>query len=44
MFGDFLMFCQILFSPQAKQCVIITYKSGIYELRNELPNNLRLRT
>ena len=31
------MFYQILFSPQ----VIITYKHGIYELPQELPNDLR---
>ena len=42
-FWDFLMFYQILFSPQVKRCVIITYKHGIYEVPHELPNNLRLR-
>ena len=35
----FLMFYQIFLKPQVKQCAIITYKHGIYEL----PNNLRLR-
>ena len=37
------MFYQIFLSPQVKQCAIITYKHGIYELPHELPNNLRLR-
>ena len=36
------MFYQILFSSQVKEWVIITYKHGIYELPNELPNDLRL--
>ena len=35
-FRDFLMFYQILISPQVKRCVIITYKHGIYELPNQL--------
>ena len=35
------MFYQIFISPQAKRCVIITYKHGIYELPHELPNDLR---
>ena len=30
MFGDFLMFCKILFSPQVKPSVIIINKHGIY--------------
>ena len=34
------MFCQIFFSPQAKQCAIITYKDGI----NELPQELRRKS
>ena len=34
------MFSQILFSPQVKRWAIITYKHGIYELPNELPNDL----
>ena len=38
------MFHQIFFSPQVKQCAIITYKHGIYDLPHELPNDLRLRT
>ena len=33
------MFYQIFLSPQVKQCAIITYKHGIYEL----PNDLRLK-
>ena len=36
------MFYQILFSPQAKRCTIITYKHGIYKFSQELPNDLRL--
>ena len=40
----FLIFYQTFLSPQVKQCVISTYKHGIYELPNELPNNLRLTT
>ena len=36
------MFYQILPSPQVKQCAVITYKHGIYEMPHELPNNLRL--
>ena len=43
MFWDLLMFYQFFLSPQVKQCVSITYKHGIYELSNELPNDLRLR-
>ena len=42
-FWDFLMFYQILFPPQVKRYVIITYKHGIKELPHELPNDLRLR-
>ena len=37
------MFYQIFLSPQVKRCTIITYKYGIYELPDELPNDLRLR-
>ena len=36
------MFYQILLSPQKKRCEIITDKHGIYELSNELPNDLTL--
>ena len=42
-FWDFLMFYQIFFSPQVKRLAIITYKHGIYELPQELPNDLRLK-
>ena len=34
---------QIFLSPQVKRWAIITYKQGIYELPQELPNDLRLR-
>ena len=37
------MFYQIFLSPQVKRWAIVTYKHGIYELPDELPNNLRLR-
>ena len=37
------MFYQIYVSPQVKEWTIISYKHGMYELPNELPNNLRLR-
>ena len=37
------MFYQILLSPQVKRWAIITYKDGIYELPQDLPNDLRLR-
>ena len=36
-FLDFLMFYQILVSPQVKQSTIITYKHGVYDLPYELP-------
>ena len=36
------MLYQIFLSPQVKQCAVITYKHGIYELLHELLNNLRL--
>ena len=36
-------FYQIFLSPQMKRWTVITYKHGIYELPNELPNDLRLR-
>ena len=35
---------QIFLSPQVKQCAIIIYKHGIYELSHELPNDLRLES
>ena len=34
---------EIFLSPQVKRWAIITYKYGIYELPQELPNDLRLR-
>ena len=37
------MFYLILLSPQVKRWAIITYKHGIHELPQELPNELRLR-
>ena len=37
------MFYQIFLSPQVKRWPIITYKHGIYELPQQLPNNLKLR-
>ena len=40
-FWDFLMFYQMIFSPQVKQYTIITYKHGIYKLPYELPNEIR---
>ena len=39
-----LMFDKIFVSPQVKPIVIISNKHGIYELPNELPNDLRFRT
>ena len=42
MFWDFLMFYQINLSPQVKRCTIITYKHGIYDLPEELLNELKL--
>ena len=38
------MFYQIVLRPQVKRCAIITYKHGIYELPDKLPNDLILRT
>ena len=35
MFLDFLMFYQILLSPQVKQCAVITYKHGTNDLPHE---------
>ena len=37
----FLMFYQIILSPQVKRWAFITYKHGVYELPHELPNDLR---
>ena len=36
------MFYQIFLSPQVKRWAIITYKHDIYELPQELPDDLRL--
>ena len=43
-FWDFLLFFQILLSPQAKRIVVISNKYGIYKLPHELTIDLRLRT
>ena len=32
-----------IFSREVKRWAIVTYEHGIYELPDELPNNLRLR-
>ena len=37
------MFYQTFLTPQVKRSAIITYKHGIYELPQELPNDLRFR-
>ena len=37
------MFYQVFLAPEVQQCVIITYKHGIYMLSHELPNDLRLK-
>ena len=42
-FSDFLMFYQIFPSSKLKRWPIITYKHGIYELPQELPNDVRLK-
>ena len=39
-FWDFLVLYQIFFSPQVKQSVIINNKHDIFELPQELPNNI----
>ena len=39
---NFLMFYQILLSPQVKRSVIISNKQGVYWLVHKLLNNLRL--
>ena len=38
-----LVLDQIFLSPQVKRWLIITYKHGIYELLQELGNDLKLR-
>ena len=40
MFWDFLIFYQILLSPQVKQSVIISNKHDIDELPHDLSNDL----
>ena len=40
---EFLMFYQIFLLPQVKRSLIISNKTGIYELPHELPNDLTLR-
>ena len=42
-FWEFLMFYQIFLSPQVKPWTIISYEHGIYELPQDLLNDLRLR-
>ena len=41
---DFLMLYQIFLLPQVKRSAIISNKQGVYEVPQELPNDLRLRT
>ena len=41
-FCHILMLYQIFFSRQVKRSAIISNKHGIYELSQELPNDLRL--
>ena len=40
---DILMFYQIFPPPKVKQSAIVSNKQGVYELPNELPNDVRLR-
>ena len=40
--GEFLMVQQFFSSPQVKRSLIISNKSGIYQLPNKLQNDLRL--
>ena len=40
---DFLMFYQILLSPQVKRSAINSNKQGVCEMPHELPNGLRFR-
>ena len=41
-FWDSLIFYEIFLSLQMKECAIITYKHGIYEIPHELWIDLRL--
>ena len=41
--GGFLLLYKVFFSPQVKRSVIIRDKHGIYELPQELLNDLSLR-
>ena len=41
--SDFLIFYQIFPLPQVKRIMIISNKHGVYELPQELSNDLRLR-
>ena len=41
-FRDFLILYHIFFLPKVERGVIISNKHGIYELPNELPNDLNL--
>ena len=41
---EILMFRQTFLSPQVKRCAIITYTHGIYELTQELLNDLKPRS
>ena len=40
---DFLMLYQIFLLPQVNRSAIISNKQGVYEVPQELPNDLRLR-
>ena len=42
-FEEFLILYQNFFSLQVKQSVIMSNKHGIYDLPQELPNDLKLR-
>ena len=42
-FSDFLPFYQMLLSSQVTRCAIIADKYGIYELPQNLPNDLKVR-
>ena len=41
--SDSLIYYEIFLPLRVKQCEIITYKHGIYELPHELSNHLRLK-